>query len=191
MNIFYLDHDPVRAAQYHCDKHVVKMILETAQLLSTAHRVIDGDEEADAHGMYKATHRNHPSAVWVREAGGNYLYTHQLFRALLAEYTYRYGKKHKTGKLLETLSIPPFNIPPDPGVTPLRLAMPDEYKLHSSLVEAPDGFTDAVASYRAYYQGAKANIARWDRGPTPDWWGSAMQNQHKTSPTTVCRITHI
>lgn len=159
MNIFYLDHDPVKAARYHCDKHVVKMILETAQLLSTAHRVIDGDEHADAHGMYKATHRNHPSAVWVREAFGNYLYTHQLFRALLAEYTRRYGRQHKTGRLLETLAIPPFNMPHEPWFTPVRLAMPDEYKSE-----------DAVASYRAYYRGGKADIARWQHGPTPDWW---------------------
>jgi len=187
MNIFYLDHDPVRAAQYHCDKHVVKMILETAQLLSTAHRVIDGDAGADAHGLYRATHRNHPSAVWVREGRANYIWAHQLLIALCTEYSRRYGDKvHKTTSLLVPLSDAPAGIPTDPWCTPVRLAMPDEYK-----VEAPDGFTDAVASYRAYYQGAKADIARWDHSPTPDWWGSAMQNQHETSPTTVCRITHI
>ena len=67
MNIFMLDKDPVKAAQYHCDKHVVKMILETGQLLSTAWRMIDGDEFADSRGMYKCTHKNHPSAVWARE----------------------------------------------------------------------------------------------------------------------------
>ena len=66
MNIFYLDRNPVVAAQMMCDKHVVKMILESAQILSTAHRVLDGDEHADNVGMYKMTHKNHPSTIWVR-----------------------------------------------------------------------------------------------------------------------------
>lgn len=160
MNIFYLDHDPVKAARYHCDKHVVKMILETAQLLSTAHRVIDGDEGADRLGLYKATHRNHPSAIWVREAAGNYIWAHQLLIALCTEYSLRYGDKvHKTTSLLSPLAGPPAGIPTDPWITPVRLAMPDEYR-----------GSDPVASYRAYYRGGKADMARWQHGLTPDWY---------------------
>lgn len=60
MNIFRLDNDPISAAIYQCDKHVVKMCLETAQLLSTTHRVLDGEEASPV--LYKATHKNHPSA---------------------------------------------------------------------------------------------------------------------------------
>ena len=67
MNIFYLHKDPKTCAEMHCDKHVVKMVLEYAQLLSTAHRVLDGDEWADKAQLYKATHKNHPSAIWARE----------------------------------------------------------------------------------------------------------------------------
>ena len=68
MNIFYLDHDPVIAAQMSCDKHVVKMILESAQMLSTSHRVLDGDEYANEVGLYKLAHKNHPSTIWVRSS---------------------------------------------------------------------------------------------------------------------------
>ena len=83
MNIFYLDEDPVLAAQMHCDKHVVKMILESAQLLSTAHLLIDGDELADERGLYKATHKNHPSSKWVRDSSENYEWLWNLFDQLL------------------------------------------------------------------------------------------------------------
>ena len=68
MNIFYLDRNPIVAAQMMCDKHVVKMILESAQMLSTAHRVLDGDTYADLVGLYKIAHKNHPSSVWVRSS---------------------------------------------------------------------------------------------------------------------------
>ena len=73
MNIFYLDSDPYVAAKMHCDKHVVKMILESAQMLSTAHRVLDGDEYADERGLYKMAHKNHPSTIWVRTSTDNYM----------------------------------------------------------------------------------------------------------------------
>ena len=87
MNIFYLDKDPKKCAEMHCDKHVVKMILEYAQLLSTAHRVLDGNEWADHVGLYKATHKNHPSAIWARESAGNYFWLNKLFQELCKEYT--------------------------------------------------------------------------------------------------------
>ena len=101
MNIFYLDKRTYNCAKDHCDKHVVKMILEYAQLLSTAHRIMDGDEGKD--GMYKATHKNHPSAVWVRRNRCHYRYVYNLLRYLCGEYTIRYGKTHKTAQLLPLL----------------------------------------------------------------------------------------
>ena len=99
MNIFYLDKNPKIAAQMQCDKHVVKMILESAQMLCTAHRVLDGDDYANKMGLYKLAHKNHPSTIWVRSSYKiiEWLYDHMI--ALMNEYTYRYGKKHATDRL--------------------------------------------------------------------------------------------
>ena len=106
MNLFYLSRDPVEAARLQCDKHVVKMILETAQMLSTAHLELDGTQVA-----YKATHKNHPSTVWVRSSFHAYRWAWRHLRALGAAYTERYGKVHKTiAAHLESLSVPPASI---------------------------------------------------------------------------------
>ena len=104
MNIFYLDRHPIKAAQMMCDKHVVKMILESAQILSTAHRVLDGDDYADQYGLYKIAHKNHPSTIWARSGGLNYLWLYDHMRGLMQEYTYRYGKIHATERLNMGLS---------------------------------------------------------------------------------------
>ena len=131
MNIFYLDNDPRICAEMHVDKHVVKMILEYAQLLSTAHRVLDGDiviglsktgrkqtryvlPDSRDSIMYSATHINHPSAQWVRQSFQNYIWLTDLLNFLCEEYTYRYGKVHKieSSGLLNTLMVKvPKNIP--------------------------------------------------------------------------------
>ena len=110
MNIFYLDKNPKIAAQMHCDKHVVKMVLEYAQILSTAHRVIDGDEVADREGLYKIAHKNHPSTAWARAGRGNYNWLSDLWGYLGNEYTHRYGKVHKAATK-EWLFYAPDNIP--------------------------------------------------------------------------------
>ena len=94
MNIFYLDRDPKIAAQMMCDKHVVKMILESAQMLSTAHRVLDGDEYADKNGLYKKAHVNHPSSIWVRCSYQQYKWLYDHMVALMEEYTYRLSLIH-------------------------------------------------------------------------------------------------
>jgi len=111
MNIFYLDNAPKLCAEMHVDKHCVKMILEYAQLLSTAHRVIDGTlvdgysktgrkqkryvlSDSRDTTLYSATHINHPSAIWVRQSEQNYRWLFTLFCELLDEYTHRYGKLH-------------------------------------------------------------------------------------------------
>lgn len=181
MNIFYLSKNPKEAAKYHLDKHVVKMILESAQLLSTAHRILDGnitqttvitktgksrntkryvllDQEKDSK-LYNATHIHHPCAVWARENINNYMWLYQLFVALCEEYTYRYGKIHKTYTLLHTLlSESPKNISQEPFTQPAQ-AMPSEYKN-----------SDPVVAYRQYYIGAKSKFAKWTRQQTPDWF---------------------
>jgi len=136
------------------------MILETAQLLSTAHRELDGNEMADRLGLYKSTHKNHPSAVWVRQGWFNYQWTFHLFKQLLKQYKLRYGKDHKTGRLLDALANAPSNIPSVTLGSPLPpQCMPDEYKCG-----------DTVEAYRAYYRGAKAGFAKWKAVETPAWW---------------------
>lgn len=159
MNIFYLHENPVTAARYHCDKHVVKMILEYAQLLSTAHHILDGDDAPE--GIYKCTHKNHPSAVWVRQSKDNYLWTFDLLNWLLTEYTERYNKIHKTSRLIPELVQPPVNIP-DTGFTQPPQCMPDEYKCD-----------DAVEAYRNYYIGDKASFAVWKYSAPPMWYTGA------------------
>ena len=155
MNIFYLDRDPQRCAAMHCDKHVVKMILEYAQLLSTAHHEIDGDPSIDC---YKATHKNHPSAVWARENRSNYQWLWQLLSNLLQEYTFRYGKIHKTessGVFWALKNLPhelrggKFTDPPQ--------CMPDYCK-----------DDDPVVAYRTYYIKEKAYMAKWKFSEPPE-----------------------
>lgn len=146
MNIFILDDNVKTAAEYHCDAHVVKMILELAQLLCTAHSVLASPtcvaDNADFFGkLYKATHTNHPCAKWVRSSRANYVFTYQLFVALSKEYTHRYGKEHVSyTKLKDLLVYVPDDIP-DVGFTEPAQAMPDDVKIVG----------DAVGAYRKYY----------------------------------------
>jgi hypothetical protein len=176
MNIFAIDKDPIQSAMWMVDKHVVKMILETAQLLSTAHRVLDSNhlyfdkskngrnikrwllaDEREQH-LYSATHVNHPSAIWCRETNNNYNWLYCHFVGLLSEYTHRYGKVHKCQSMAEWLMRPPYNIPVG-YLTPVTPAMPDEYKVPH----------DSVASYRNYYRGAKARMHKWTKREAPEW----------------------
>ena len=169
MNIFYLDNDPVKCAEYHVDKHVVKMILEYCQLLSTAHRTIDGKEtiaesktgrkvkrwilpDERETVLYSATHVNHPSAVWARQNQDNYCWLHSLLCELCKEYTYRYGKVHKcqeTG-LVDKLAIVPYNLSNTPFTQPTP-AMPDPCKVPG----------DSLKSYRNYYIMEKQRMWSW------------------------------
>ena len=159
MNVFYLDQCPVKSAKAQCDKHVVKMILETAQILSTAHRVLDGDERADADGLYKATHKNHPSAVWARDNSENYDWLWQHMDALLKEYTARYHKTHKTERLLHHLWEHPKNITHG-DFTPPPQCMPNDYQC-----------SDSVVAYRNYYQQDKLSQpwAKYAHTEAPAW----------------------
>lgn len=160
MNIFYLDHDPTACAQYHGDKHVVKMILETAQLLCSAHHL----HHSPADNLYRLTHQNHPSARWVRAAKSHYDWTYRLFVALCQEYTHRYGKVHLTEqKLKETLAFCP--ITHDDTFSPPPLVMPDEFHRDTN---TPD---DVVHAYRQYYKTAKADLMVYTNR-TPPFWAS-------------------
>ena len=152
MNIFYLDEDPKLCAQYHCDKHCVKMIVEQVQLLSTAHWMTGGE------APHKKTHINHPSNKWVRESLSNYVWLCDMTMELCKEYTYRYGKTHKTQQHLEWCIVNLPNIE-DKGFTEMPQAMPDECKRENPI----DG-------YRNYYNVEKAYMCKWKNRITPEWF---------------------
>ena len=123
MNIFFLDEDAKLCAQAHCDKDVIKMILEYAKIMSTAHRVLDPPSDL-IEPMYKILHKNHPVAKWVRESKENYQWTYDLWFWLCKEYWWRYDKIHKTWeKLYNKLSHTPLNIPSGSFTSP-ALCMP-------------------------------------------------------------------
>ena len=180
MNIFYVDESPVIAAQSMVDKHVVKMILETAQLLSTAHRLLDGVEYVgtSASGrkakrwklpderetvLYSATHVNHPSAVWCRENHQNYTWLFDHFLALITEYGYRYGKDHKCIDMVDALFNPPNNIPKK-AFTPVTPAMAPEYIISDCSVE----------NYRNYYKRGKTHLHKWTKRNPPEWMNTQV-----------------
>ncbi len=152
MNIFVLDRNIDKIAEYHTDKHVVKMIVETAQLLCTAHW------ENNSQAPYKKTHPKHPSAIWARSSVENYLWLCKLGLALCSEYTYRYGKTHKTKTVIDWCLT---NVPdlPKIGLTNFALAMPNQYKTK-----------DAIVSYRKYYIEDKQHLASWKKRQVPSWY---------------------
>jgi hypothetical protein len=156
MNIFVLDTNVKLAAQAHVDKHCVKMILETTQLLNNA--LIVGSPGYQP--VYKQTHKNHPCSIWTTESVDNFNWLNNLGLALCEEYTFRYSKTHKCQPILEqfssligTLTLPKI------GMTQFQLCMPDQYKVD-----------DPVESYRNYYRGDKAYIAKWSKREKPTWW---------------------
>ena len=151
MNIFYLDSDPVKAAQIQYNKHVVKMILESAQMLCTAHHVYGSDWQKE-NVPYKQAHLNHPSTIWARQCFQNYrwLYLHML--ALGSEYTKRYDKTHLTiHKCEKFLNTAPKNIPKGKFTEPPQ-AMPDEYKVEGC----------SITAYWNYYEQEKYTVAAKD-----------------------------
>lgn len=182
MNLFILSKDPVEAAQLQCDKHVVKMIVESAQMLSTVHRMLDGelkrapsksgktmskhwvhpDPQLDA-VLYRAVHMAHPCTVWTGVSNNNYNWHYVHFTALCDEYTYRYGKVHNTDKLLrEVLKTPPRNIPVG-YLTQQPLAMKSNPECMF-----PD---DPVKSYRLFYQTKQDRFKMvWSKRPVPEWF---------------------
>jgi len=182
MNIFYLHKDPIEAAKQSCDKHVVKMIVESAQMLSTAHRMIDGNLYTDKtktgrkikrwkhpnpnmeKTLYKACHTGHPSTVWVMESAYNYHWLYKHMMALNTEFKMRYGHilDHKTVQLLEgALMYPPKNISLNTIATDPPPAMPDYCKIPG----------DSVASYKKYYIYEKQRFATWKSPSTvPAWY---------------------
>lgn len=160
MNIFYLDKDPNLAAQYHVDRHVVKMILESAQMLCTAVNVLAGEQVTP----YKSTHVNHPCSVWVRESYANFRYTYSLMVFLEREWNirFRHEKYHKSVVDLVEARVcnKAWGYFQEVGnLTMPALAMPDHCKIS----------TDPVECYREYYRKEKIDLHRWTGRDAPDW----------------------
>ena len=192
MNVFYIHKDPVIAAKQHCDKHCTKMIVEYAQLMCTAHRLLDGEEYFDKNKrghrlrrwrlpddreqrLYLASHYGHPSNVWVRTSTQHYDWLYELFNALCAEFTLRYGKFHKTDlDLREYLERKSDNLQDNGFVDPPK-AMPDQYKL-----------TKTIPSYRNFYATEKRRFATW-KTKKPDWydWWCMMNDTFRSKSETV------
>lgn len=147
---------PKICAEMHCNAHCCKMIIEYAQMLSTAHRVLETN--LDENLIYKSTHVNHPCAIWVRQSSLNYMWLYELFICLCNEYTRRYSRKHLTDKKLRNiLCFLPKNIP-NKGFTNFPKAMPDDVKENN-----------VVLAYRNFYCKYKLEIAVWPKNP-PDWF---------------------
>lgn len=153
MNIFILDLDPKLAAQYQGDRHVVKMTLESAQLLCAPFD--------PGTAPYKRTHYNHPCAKWARENESNYCWLLNHAKALAHEYEYRYGKQHKCLSVIDWCYANMYLLAlPKVDQSPFAQAMPDTYKN-----------SDPVVAYRSYYIGAKNKIVQWNKArEKPDWY---------------------
>ena len=157
MNIFRVDNDPVKSAQMLCDKHIVKMPLETAQMLcSVWHRYNFGHLV-----KYKEAYKNHPCTRWCGDSRGNFEWAAQHAIALAEEYTYRYGKKHSCEDAIRYMAQCSWLIP-EGDMTPFAQAMPDEYKNQC-----------AVTAYKDYYwKDKRVNIdVKWNKKRiVPEWW---------------------
>jgi len=159
MNIFVLDTEPVLAAMWHCDKHVVKMPLETAQMLSTV------NHRFGAPARYKPCHQKHPCTLWAGTTTGNYRWLWMLGIALCEEYTYRYGKTHASEAVIQELVHFPPGLP-EGDMTPFAQAMPDQYK-----------HKDPVIAYQQYYIHEKARICKWQKRTVPHFMQTSLTSQ--------------
>ena len=166
MNIFHLDTDPKTCAEFHCDKHVVKMIVETTQMLCTAYQRYNGLDDK----LYKMGFKNHPMTLWVGDSWKHYEWTVQLLYFLLCEYNKRYNKTHKATEMFARLTsveyfpkmscLMPctYQIPP--------LCMPDKYKNNHDFIKA----------YRDYYIGDKSYFAKWNYTEIPSWYARGLRH---------------
>ncbi|HCC45411.1 MAG TPA: hypothetical protein DEQ32_13490 [Gammaproteobacteria bacterium] len=152
MNIFILHEEPSTAAKMACDKHIVKMILETAQMMCTV-------VASYGHSTpYRPTHKKHPCTIWAGQTRANWNWIVEHGMSLCEEYTNRYGKVHKSQRVIEWCAMKHIDLPEHP-LTPFAQAMPAKYKNKC-----------AVTAYRSYYHGEKSSFAKWAHGPTPSWW---------------------
>ena len=171
MNIFVLDEDPKIAAQMMCDKHVVKMIVESCQMLSTNHRLSGSNTVYTiTFDLYKQAFANHPCTVWARQTKENYMWLSDHTLELCHEYTRRYGKVHSCETMATWFSMYYPLKTPEGGLTPFAQAMPDKYKSEN-----------AVNSYRSYYLGEKSMFAKWKQQNVPEWYSCGLASNTSLS----------
>ena len=167
MNLFILSFDPKEIAEFMMDKHISKIILEAVQMLCSALRILEADDEEIDATVYKMAHKNHPVTIWCRNSKENFEWTLELIECMHNEWKWRYGhkeeKKHKAYLMAEYVKskIPDGNKFPQTGLTQFALAMPVEYKTD-----------DVVRSYRDYYMSPeKQRIATWNKKRSkPEWY---------------------
>ena len=171
MNIFVLDEDPKIAAQMMCDKHVVKMIVESCQMLSTNHRLSGSNTVYTiTFDLYKQAFANHPCTVWARQTKENYMWLSYHTLELCHESTRRYGKVHSCENMATWFSMYYPLKTPEGGLTPFAQAMPDKYKSEN-----------AVNSYRSYYLGEKSMFAKWKQQNVPEWYSFGLASNTSLS----------
>ena len=172
MNIFVLDTDPHAAARMMCDKHIPKMLVESAQMMASAlrrHGVDESELPLTRRGTpYKMSFPHHPCTKWVGDSYQNFMWLYEHAKAISQEYLKRFGNRRGTHRTVRTIRemhqafdkhFVTFDFPED-GLTPFALAMPEEYQSE-----------DPVKAYRAYYKADKSYFAKWDKGtPAPNWW---------------------
>jgi hypothetical protein len=170
MNIFCLDGDPIKAANYHCDKHVVKQVLETFQMLGSAvirHGAKPEQMPLTSKGTpLKGGYHNHPCTKWVGDSVSNYQWTCKFGIALSLEYSRRYGKSHSCHNGLLKLSSMSYLLPSGP-LTDFAIAISPQQtcRQHPEFQSL-----DAVGKYRLYYICDKSSFARWNYSQTPNWF---------------------
>lgn len=152
MNIFILDKNIDKCAQYHCDQHVVKMILESVQILCTSL------SKKGFTTPYKPTHINHPCVLWAEHSFGNFTWLKNLAIALNVEYRFRFEKVSDHSSILVLYEISKYSYE-DRGLTEFVQAMPDQYKIPG----------DAVTAYRQFYVAEKLRFAKWTKRSVPEW----------------------
>lgn len=158
MNIFILDEDIQKCVEYHADQHVVKMILESTQMLCT---VLN---ENGITAPYRSTHTKHPCTIWTAKSLANWNWLQEFTLKLNQEFKFRFDNKkdHKSAEVAAQLENPPI---PDLGLTEFAQAMPDKYRLPGNPVQA----------YRNFYLGEKSSFATWTKRPIPNWFEAGMQ----------------
>lgn len=183
MNIFVLDKSPKISAEFHCDKHVVKMILESGQMLCASHwlhllneyypgkkeefkRVKDMQKwlieniPKEKQPPWKLSHINHPCTIWTNNSLSNYFWHHELSKSLCVEYTKRYGRVHSSEIIIDWLGKNKPVKMTDKGLTQFVICMKEEYKISE----------DPVLCYRNYYIKDKSRFAKWKLNNQPYWW---------------------
>jgi hypothetical protein len=158
MNIFVLDRNVKKCAQYHCDQHVSKMILESAQIMCTALNKMGFKTP------YKSTHGKHPCVLWVEESYSNFVWLAQLAIELNTEFKYRYEKDNDHASVFVIREIEHFTFS-DNGLTEFVQAVPEKYKYRGN----------AVRAYRSFYRHEKAKFAEWTKRPIPRWMNATTK----------------